>query len=164
VRRGTAARKVLQTLALAEYVRDPNHWLYKFSPDEWIRAALGELRRAEAAYKGKNARAGLAGARRAAGMALNAVLIAAPDDRWGRTYVEHLLALQVDATAPDVVRAASKLLMETHPPGHDLVTLRSSKSDERVLEAARDVMAHAYAVAKRGEKLPDAAPEPEDDP
>ena len=57
------------------FVRDENNWLLKLSPDEWIRAAMGEIRRAEEAYARKNGRAGLAGARRAAGMALNAALI-----------------------------------------------------------------------------------------
>jgi HEPN domain-containing protein len=133
------------------FKRDPEHWLFKYSPREWIRAAMGELHRAEQAYKAKDARAGLAGARRAAGMALNAALIAEPNERWGRTYIEHLLALKDDASVPEVVRDGSRLLMETQPPGHEIVVLRSKDKDERVLEAARDVMAHAYAIALRFE-------------
>ena len=131
--------------------RDPEHWLFKYSPREWIRAALGELHRAEQAYKGKDVRGGLAGARRAAGMALNGALIAEPNDRWGRTYIEHLLALMHDASVPEAVREGSRLLMETQPPSHEIVVLRSRERDERVLEAARDVMAHAYAIVARFE-------------
>jgi HEPN domain-containing protein len=131
--------------------RDPDHWLFKFSPREWLRAAMAELHRAEQAYRGKDARGGLAGARRAAGMALNAALIAEPNERWGRTYVEHLAALQEDVRVPKEVRDASRLLTETRPPGHEIVVLRSKERDERVLEAARDVMAHAYAVVARFE-------------
>ena len=62
------------------FERDASHWLFKFSADEWIRAALGDLKRAEQAYAQRNARAGLAGARRAAGMALNGALVVEPDE------------------------------------------------------------------------------------
>jgi hypothetical protein len=29
------------------FARDANHWLLRFSPDEWSAAAMSELRRAE---------------------------------------------------------------------------------------------------------------------
>jgi HEPN domain-containing protein len=134
------------------FVRDPEHWLNKLSPDEWVRAGLGELRRAEEAYKKKNGRAGLAGARRAAGMALNGVLIVVPNDAWGRSYMDHLLAVKGDASSdvPPRVREACKILLETPLPGGELVALRTANADERVLEAARDVVAHAYAIVQRG--------------
>jgi len=131
------------------YVRDPAHWLYKFSPEQWIAAALHEVRSAEAAFKTHNARAGLAGAKRAAGMALNAALIVEPNPSWGRTYFDHLMALSRDQGVPDAVRAACRVLLETPAPGGLVVMLRTSRSDEAALEAARDVMAHAYAVVKR---------------
>jgi len=133
------------------FVRDDTHWLFKLSPDEWIRSAMGELRRAEDAYKQKNARAGLAGARRAAGMALNAVLILTPNEAWGRSYMDHLLAVKRDGAegAPPRIREAAAILVDTPLPGGDLVAIRTSSADERVLEAARDVLAHAYAMVKR---------------
>ena len=131
------------------FVRDEAHWLFKLSPDEWIRAALAELRRAEEAYAKKNGRAGLAGARRAAGMALNGALIVEPNEAWGRSYMDHLLALKVDPSVPERVREASKILLETPLPGGELVALRTSGADAQVLEAARDIAAHAYAVVKR---------------
>jgi HEPN domain-containing protein len=137
-----------------EFVRDPSHWLRKLSPDEWIRAALSELRRAERAYEAKNARAGLAGARRAAGMALNGALLVRPNEAWGRSYVDHLMALAKDDAAPERVRDSCKLLMETQPPGGPVVSLRTPSLDERVLEAARDVIAHAFAVVKKHEDVP----------
>ncbi len=133
------------------FEKDPNHWLFKLSPDEWIRAGLGELKRAEQAYERKNGRAGLAGARRAAGMALNGALIVEPNDAWGRSYVDHLLALAHDASVPERVREACKILNETPLPGGELVALRTASADEKVLEAARDLVAHAYAVVKRHE-------------
>jgi hypothetical protein len=139
---------------MAVFERDPNDWLRRFSPDEWIRAALAELSRAEGAYQANNPKGGLAGCKRAAGMALNAALVAEPRVEWGRSYVDHLMALSRDEGAPRVVRDACTLLMETHAPGSDILTLRSPRSNERVLEAARDVMAHAYALVKRHDNEP----------
>jgi len=136
--------------SVSDFQRDESDWLRKHSPEEWIRAGMGELRRAEAAYAARNARAGLAGARRAAGMALNAVLLEEPNEAWGRSYVDHLYGLARDEHAPERVRAAAKLLVETPLSGQgSLVALRTSKGDESVLEAARDVVAHAYAIANR---------------
>jgi HEPN domain-containing protein len=136
---------------VSDFERDPSDWLRKFSSGEWIQVSLGELRRAEESYKANNASGGLAGCKRAAGMALNAALIHEPDPSWGRSYVDHVMALERDALAPVAVREACRVLLETHAPGHDVLTLRSRRADERVLEAARDVMAHAYAVVKRHE-------------
>ena len=134
------------------FVRDENHWLFKLSPDEWIRAGLSDLKRAEAAYAAKDQRGGLIGAKRAAGMALNGALIVEPQDAWGRTYVEHLGALAKDLTQPARLVEACKLLVDTAPAGPaKLVTLRTSKDSDRVIEAARDVIAHAYAVVRRHE-------------
>lgn len=131
--------------------RDPEDWLRKLSPDEWIRAALGELRRAEAAYANRNLRAGVAGCKRAAGMALNAALSVEAREGWGRTYVEHLAALVKDASAPEVVRAAAAVVLGAESPGgsRDVVALRTPSSDAKILDAARDVVAHAYALVRR---------------
>ncbi len=145
---------------MSAFTRDKEHWLYRFSPKEWIRAALGELRRAEKAYAERNLQGGLAGAKRAAGMALNAALIGEPNEAWGRSYVDHVLALERDLTAPEAVRAACKLLLATHAPNPDVITLRSPRTEVRVIEAARDVMAHAYAVALRSGVLDDDDDEP----
>src|SRR5271155_3405359 len=99
---------------MSEFQRDPSDWLRKFSPDEWIRAALGELRRAEEAYKAHNAKGGLAGCKRAAGMALNGALIVEPNAEWGRSYVDHVMAVARDESAPGRVREACRVLLETH--------------------------------------------------
>jgi HEPN domain-containing protein len=136
---------------MVPFERDETHWLFKLSPDEWIRAGLSDLDRAEAAYKANNPRAGLASAKRAAGMALNGALIVEPDELWGRSYVDHLMALSRDAKVPARVRDASRELTDTTMPGQKLVTLRTSSQEHRILEAARDVIAHAYAVVKRHE-------------
>lgn len=135
---------------MATFARDPSHWLFKFSPDEWIRAAMTEVHHAEDAYKAHNAKGGLAGAKRAAGMALNAALIVEPNEKWGRAYVDHVMALSRDESVPEAVRKACKVLLESHAGGV-VVILRSPRSDEIVLEAARDLVAHAFAVVNRNE-------------
>lgn len=136
---------------MGEFERDPSDWLRKYSPSEWIQAALGELGRAHQAYAANNPVGGLAGCKRAAGMALNAALILEPNATWGRSYVDHVMAVEREESAPVPVREACRLLLGTHAPGHDVLSLRSRRSDERVIEAARDVMAHAYAVVKKHE-------------
>jgi HEPN domain-containing protein len=141
----------MYNVQVGSFQRDPQHWLFKFSPEEWIRVALREIRQAEEAFKAHNVRAGLAGSKRAAGMALNGALILVPNPAWGRSFTDHIQALSKDDTAPQAVRDACKVLLEAPVPSGSFVPLRTSRSDERVLEAARDVMAHAYALVKRNE-------------
>jgi HEPN domain-containing protein len=136
---------------MAAFERDPGHWLKKFSPEEWIQLAIAEMHRAEARAHAKDLVAALAGCKRAAGMALNGALLVEPNDAWGRSYVDHVMALSRDPSVPERVREACHVLLESRAPGPDILTLRSPRSDERLLEAARDVMAHAYAVIKRHE-------------
>jgi hypothetical protein len=133
------------------FERDPAHWLFQHSADEWISAALAEIGRASRAYASRDARGGLACARRAAGMALNGALIAEPNAAWGRSYVDHVRALAREASAPELVRKACDVLLEARAPAPGLLLLRSPGGDRAVLEAARDVMAHAYAKVKRHE-------------
>ena len=127
--------------------RQQDHWLHRFTPSEWIRAGLGELGRAEAAFASKNVAAGIVGAKRAAGMTLNAALIVEPNDAWGRTYVEHLEALAASDDVPSDVGAAARLLRDAEPPSGPIVMLRTGREHEELIEAAKTVMAHAYAVA-----------------
>ena len=136
---------------MAEFTRDPGDWLRKLSPDEWIRAGLGELKRAEQAYAAGNTRGGAAGVKRAAGMALNAALIVEPDEGWGRAYVEHLAALAKDARVPEAVRSACRTVLEAKAPAGEVIVLRTPRVHAEVLEAAHDVIAHAWAVVKRNE-------------
>src|SRR5947209_468770 len=122
---------------MGEFVRDPNHWLRRLSPDEWIRAALAELQRAAAAYGAGEARAGSAGVKRAAGMALNGALLVEPDETWGRTYIEHVEALAKDARVPEAVRSACSTVLDARPPSADVVVLRTPKGHAAVIEAAK---------------------------
>jgi HEPN domain-containing protein len=134
------------------FVRDKEHWLRRFSPDEWISAALGELARAEKALVAGDLRGGVVGIKRAAGMALNGALIVEPDDAWGRSYIEHVEALARDAGVPEAVRAAARAVVEARPPGGEVVSLRTPRGHTKVVESARDVIAHAWAVVKRHER------------
>jgi HEPN domain-containing protein len=134
------------TRAELEYERDPEHWLKRLLPDEWIRAALRELGRAQAAFAAHNSSAALASVKRAAGMALNGALIVRPIEAWGRTYAEHLKALSDDALAPAPVREAARRLDSARPPTGQLVVLRTKSDQEQLLDAAQTVMAHAYAI------------------
>ncbi|HSZ84198.1 MAG TPA: hypothetical protein VLA14_18060, partial [Polyangia bacterium] len=103
---------------------DPAHWLYRLTPAEWLDAAETELGHAAEVFARRAARPGVTHARRAAGMAWNAVLAAAPDDasmaRFGRSYMEHVAALATATDAPAPVRAAAALLRDTPPAPPEL--------------------------------------------
>jgi len=123
--------------------RDPTHWLYRLTPPEWLAAATAELEHARAALGRRAVRPGVTHARRAAGMALNAALVLAPDDRYGRSYMEHVVALASDDAAPDEARAAASLLRDTPPLPPQLIKL--GKPDERAADAAASVIVYARA-------------------
>lgn len=132
---------------------EPGHWLYRLSPAEWLRAADHELALCAEALGRRAVRPGITHARRAAGMAWNAVLAAAaasePDARYGRSYMDHVKALADDAAAgdgvPDEVREAARFLRDTPPAPPALVKI--GKPDLTSLEAARTLVEHARARA-----------------
>ena len=123
-------------------MKDPDHWLYRLSPEEWLRAAANELQRAHDSLGHRQTRGGVAGARRAAGMAWNAVLAMSdtPDPEYGRSYMEHLQALAKDVSLPEPVRAAAEALVAA-PLTQELVPL--GKPDLHLVDAARTLWAHA---------------------
>jgi HEPN domain-containing protein len=120
---------------------DPTHWLLRLTSDEWLAAAHTELAHCEETLRRRAMRPAVTHARRAAGMAWNAVLVVAPDERSGRSYMEHVVALISDPRAPDEVRAAARALRETPAAAPELITL--GKPDLRVLEEARRIVAYA---------------------
>ena len=128
---------------------DPTHWLHRLDAAEWLAAAATELDHAQAALARRATRVGVTHARRAAGMAWNAVLVVAPpsDDRYGRSYMEHVVALAQAPEAggggdiPDDVRGAAHLLRDTPPRPPDLVTI--GKPDMAPLDAARTIVDYA---------------------
>lgn len=93
---------------------DSSHWLYRLSAGEWLAAAHNELVRARAALVDKQHRSGVTQARRAAGMAWNAWMInhRASEDRYGRSYMDHLKVLCHDEAVTDEVRAAAQALCD----------------------------------------------------
>ncbi len=138
---------------------DPSHWLDRLTPAEWLAAATTELEHAAEALARRAARPGVTHARRAAGMAWNAVLAAAPPDardaafaRYGRSYMEHVVALATADDAPADVRAAAQLLRDTPPLPPTLIQL--GKPDLRALEAARTIAAYAQSLSDRNAKTP----------
>jgi len=120
---------------------DPAHWLHRLTAEEWLAAATTELGHAEAALARRAIRPGVTHARRAVGMAWNAVLTAHPDDRAGRSYMEHVVALASDAALPDEVRAAAQRLRDTRAAPPELVTL--GKPDLAPAQDARTILTHA---------------------
>jgi hypothetical protein len=132
--------------------RDEQHWLYRLSDDEWLRAADTELLHAAEALARRALRPAVTHARRGAGMALNAILWRIPEASWpgwGRSYMEHVIALATDASAPAEVQEAARLLRDTPPRPPDLVQLGAP--DRRALDAARRIVDWAR-VAEPGQK------------
>ena len=73
-----------------------DHWLWRLDARAWLRAAEIELEAGAANLRSR--RTAITHARRGAGMALNAVLVALavpPHEelRWGRSYIDHLHAI-----------------------------------------------------------------------
>lgn len=124
----------------------PPAWLTRQSPEQWLQQGLTELTRAQMRIAAHDRRAALLGLQRAAGMALNGAL-SVRWRAWGRTYVEHLRALIDDAEVPKSVREAARLLNDVPVNQQpNVVRLTPPSESERWLEAAKTVMAHAYAV------------------
>jgi hypothetical protein len=120
--------------------RDPTHWLHRLDADEWLRAAGNELERARTALLGKQQRPGVTGARRAAGMAWNAVLVGGDDERYGRSYMEHLQALAKDERLDEATRGAAQSLVAA-PLATNVIPL--GKGDTRLADCAAVILAEA---------------------
>jgi HEPN domain-containing protein len=120
---------------------DPAHWLHRLTAEEWLAAAATEISHAEAALARRSARPGVTHARRAAGMAWNAVLTVHPDERAGRSYMEHVVALSGDLTLPDEIRGAAQRLRDTPAAPPELVKL--GKPDLTPAHDARTILTHA---------------------
>jgi len=112
--------------------RDPDHWLWRLEAAAWVTAASHELELGRRHIETR--RRAVTHARRGAGMALNAVLVAMADrgwsdddcvTMWGRSYIDHLRAVAALETAP----------AERHPLG------------PRATELAREVLSVAVVPA-----------------
>jgi hypothetical protein len=123
--------------------RDPNHWLHRLDAEEWLRAAENELTRAEEALLHKQQRPGVAGARRAAGMAWNAWLVRLDEheaERYGRSYMDHLRVIAGDANENAPLRAAAQALL-TAPLSTNVTPI--GRGDTRLAGEARRLVDEA---------------------
>jgi HEPN domain-containing protein len=126
---------------------DPGHWLHRLTALEWLAAADNELAQARTALERRAARPGVTHARRAAGMAWNAVLVDHPDDRAGRSYMDHVVALAAnDAPVPGDVRDAARLLRDTPARPPDLIAI--GRPDLSALDAAQTIVSFARSRAR----------------
>ncbi|HXU60395.1 MAG TPA: hypothetical protein VN962_01750 [Polyangia bacterium] len=129
---------------------DPAHWLHRLTAPEWLAAAANELANADAAVARRATRVALTHARRSAGMAWNAVLVLHPDERAGRSYMEHVVALADDPAVPDEVRAAAQTLRQAaaSPPALIPLGRPGVSPDQALLRAARAILDHAGRVVR----------------
>ena len=130
----------------ARHEASPPAWLTRLSAEEWIRQGLSELQRAEARIAAHDRSAAVLGLRRAAGMALNGAL-SVRWRAWGRTYIDHLRAVADDPDVPEIVRDAARALNDVPVDKQpNVVRLTPPSESTRWLDAAKTVMAHAYAM------------------
>ena len=111
---------------------------------EWLAAAATELAHARggAGAPRRPPRRDARAARRRHGLERGAGRRAPVDDRYGRSYMEHVVALaqaprRRRGGIPDDVRAAARLLRDTPAPPPDLITI--GKPDMAPLERARAI-------------------------
>lgn len=123
--------------------RDPEHWLFRLTKEEWLSAAEHELSLGLAQLQRRAVRAGVTHARRAAGMAWNAVLTLDERPAYGRSYMEHVHALADDPTLPEDLRAAAQHLRST--PTSPAALVQIGKPDLAAHAAASVVLVHARA-------------------
>lgn len=122
---------------------DDASWLTRLSAQEWLRSAENELAASERALLGKQQRAGLTQARRAAGMAWNAVLLGiegAEREKYGRSYMDHLRVLRGEESVSATVREAAEALV-TAPLDQQLVQL--GQGDTTLARAAGVIVEEA---------------------
>lgn len=110
-------------------------WLLRLSVNEWLTSATNELGHCKDALERRSYRTGVTHARRGTGMALNALLRLRYRAEWGRSYMDHIVALALDTQEPQNIRLAAQTLVDTKPQAPELVTL--GKPDMQVLEAAK---------------------------
>lgn len=138
-----------EAAARAAGAPDGGHWLYRLTAEQWLAAAANELASAQAAFRAKQQRAAVTYARRAGGMALNAVLRLAPepDPRYGRSYMDHLNALAADEQKEPALREAAARLVHL-PARLELVPL--GPGDARQAEPAQRLLDYARARVAAG--------------
>lgn len=127
------------------------HWLWRLDAAAWLRAAHAELEAGRAHLNSR--RIAVTHARRGAGMAINAVLVALPvgpgeELRWGRSYLDHLRALagadeaRRGPLSARVQAASARLLTLAVAPSAALVQL--ARGPHSAAETALDLAAQIF--------------------
>ena len=134
---------------------DTKHWLWRLPAQEWLAAAQVELEQGHT--RRENRRAAVTHARRAAGMALNGVLVAMaargwPRARcehiWGRSYIDHIRALakfehEPEQRAPfdaeQCQRCAALLAVQVMPATGKTGLVTLSRSQDHAAGAALEL-------------------------
>jgi len=140
---------------------DAEHWLWRLTATQWLDAARHEL--AQGRAHAEDRRAALVHARRGAGMALNAVLVALGEKadettraglegRWGRSYVEHLQALAggdeaTRAPLPAEATEAARVVLTTPLRAHVVTLGRGRAADVHATLEATQWLVDACAAA-----------------
>jgi hypothetical protein len=134
--------------------KDPSHWLRRLLPDEWLAAAETEIAAATHALERHSYRTGITHLRRGAGMACNALLWRGERAAWGRSYMEHVVALASDDDVPAELRAAAQRLRETPAAPPPLVSLarpgQLPAPAATLLAAARAIVDWAAQLSRNG--------------
>ncbi|MBN2197292.1 MAG: hypothetical protein JW751_31105 [Polyangiaceae bacterium] len=125
---------------------DPVHWVQRHRAEERPAAASSEPMRTTSAFGGRDTRAKLAGAKRAAQMAASAGLAVRLGEAWGNTHVEHLGALAEEPEVPGEGFAAVAKVIAVPRPTSRLVSRGRHPGDERWVEGTRAVMAQDGAA------------------
>ncbi|MFO7563662.1 MAG: hypothetical protein R6X02_13525 [Enhygromyxa sp.] len=151
---------------------DADHWLWRLSDRDWLAAAERELELGRERISTR--RTAITHARRAAGMALNGVLVTMAargwsrercETIWGRSYVEHLRAIaepkpsSPEPLAPEHAQACRTLLAIPVMPHTGLVSL-AARRDEAASQALAAADAIVRACAAKIERLPEPSGEP----
>lgn len=141
---------------------DDDHWLWRLSARDWLASATHELERAREHIGTR--RTAITHARRAAGMALNGVLVSMAErgwtrDRcetaWGRSYMDHLRAIADPARsqpepfdAEQSERCRTLLAVPVMPPTGlvSLATRKDAAASQAVAIAGTIVQACAEAI------------------
>ena len=126
--------------------KDPEHWLYRLTSDEWLRAAANELAHSRRAFSAKSQREAVTHARRAGGMACNAILWLRADDSYGRSYMDHLAQLAKDPAIPTTIQQDAQALLSM-PMKLDLVQL-GTRGDPTKADPAARILEWAHQIAK----------------
>jgi|GEM_PF-1320621 len=153
-------------------MNDSDHWLWRLSAQDWLDAAARELEHGHEQLRSR--RTAVTHARRAAGMALNGVLVTMItrgwsrercENAWGRSYIDHLRSLAAGLEvghehlrepfdAEQSARCRALLNVPVMPPS-DLIRLARHKDEAAVtsLDTAT-ALVHACAAVIDPERPP----------